>query len=226
MEDYVRLIISDAHLGSAYSKDKELLDFLKQVECDEIILAGDIIEFLRKPQFTTEAREIMNLLINKQVRLIYIVGNHDDAFEKFVGGKIADVVFVDQYDFEYAGRKYRVEHGDKYDSSGILKWQYAMQFVSFVQDLVERFMQIDLTTWYSRRKLKTRKLRRIGDIVKWNDDADVFIMGHTHSPEVLIWVDKNEQIKTYINCGDWVENCTYVIVKDGQVRLRKWKNED
>jgi len=225
MEDPVRIIISDTHLGSAYSRDKELLDFLKATEADEIILAGDIIEFLRKPQFTVTTLKILNLLSQRQVRLIYVVGNHDDAFEKFVGGHISNIEFVKSYDFEYAGRRYRVEHGDKYDTS-VVKWRYTMYFVSILQDMFERYFEIDLTTWWSRRQLRKRKLKRIWDIVKWNDDADVFIMGHTHSPEVLIWVDKNEQIKTYINCGDWVENCTYVIVKDGQVRLRKWKNED
>ena len=50
-------------------------------------------------------------------------------------------------------------------------------------------------------------------------------MGHTHNPEVLIWVDKDENIKTYVNTGDWVDNCTYVIIKDDQVRLRKWQKE-
>ena len=48
-------------------------------------------------------------------------------------------------------------------------------------------------------------------------------MGHTHNPEVLIWVDKKENIKTYVNTGDWVDNCTYVTIKDGQVRLRKFE---
>lgn len=225
MEDPVRVIISDTHLGSAYSRDEELLEFLKETEADEIILAGDIIEFLRKPQFTVTTLKILNLLSQRQVRLIYVVGNHDDAFEKFVGGHISNIEFVKSYDFEYAGRRYRIEHGDKYDNS-VVKWRYTMYFVSILQDMFERYFKIDLTTWWSRRQLRKRKLKRIWDIVKWNDDADVFIMGHTHSPEVLIWVDKNEQIKTYINCGDWVENCTYVIVKDGQVRLRKWKNED
>jgi len=225
MEDPVRVIISDTHLGSAYSRDEELLEFLKETEADEIILAGDIIEFLRKPQFTVTTLKILNLLSQRQVRLIYVVGNHDDAFEKFVGGHISNIEFVKSYDFEYAGRRYRVEHGDKYDT-GVVKWRYTMYFVSILQDMFERYFKIDLTTWWSRRQLRKRKLKRIWDIVKWNDDADVFIMGHTHSPEVLIWVDKNEQIKTYINCGDWVENCTYVIVKDGQVRLRKWKNAD
>ena len=49
-------------------------------------------------------------------------------------------------------------------------------------------------------------------------------MGHTHTPEAVIWVDKNENIKTYINTGDWIQNSTYVIIKDNQVRLKNFKN--
>ena len=80
----------------------------------------------------------------------------------------------------------------------------------------------NLATWYVNWKLRKRKLRSIWDILKWNEEADVFIMGHTHVPEVVIWVDQDEKIKTYVNCGDWVEHCTYVIVKNGQLRLKKF----
>jgi UDP-2,3-diacylglucosamine pyrophosphatase LpxH len=51
-DDYVRLIISDLHLGSAHSKEADLLKFLNATEFDELILAGDILEFLRRPTFT------------------------------------------------------------------------------------------------------------------------------------------------------------------------------
>ena len=71
-------------------------------------------------------------------------------------------------------------------------------------------------------KIKKRKLRRIWDILKWNEEADVFIMGHTHTPEAVIWVDKDENIKTYVNTGDWVEHSTYVIIKNGEVRLKNF----
>ena len=124
------------------------------------------------------------------------------------------------YDFVYAGRKYRIQHGDQYDA-GLVKWRYTIELISFFQNMIERVFGFDLTTWWANRQIKKRQLKRIWDLVKWNEDADVFIMGHTHNPEVLIWVDKNEQIKTYVNTGDWVNNCTYVIIKDGQVRLRK-----
>ena len=56
----------------------------------------------------------------------------------------------------------------------------------------------------------------------WNKDADVFIMGHTHMPEVVIWVNEHEKIKTYVNTGDWVEHSTYVLIKDGQLRLKNY----
>ena len=221
-KDYVRLIISDTHLGSAYSKEKELAEFLKSVEYDEIILAGDVIEFLRKPSFTKNAPDIFQQVLDSDKKIIYIVGNHDDAFEKFSGKTISGVTFTRSYDFDYAGRHFRVQHGDQYDNS-IIKWRYTIEFLSFFQNMIERVFGIDLTTWWANRQIKKRQLKRIWDLVKWNEDADVFIMGHTHNPEVLIWVDKNENIKTYVNTGDWVSNCTYVIISAGQVRLRRWK---
>ena len=221
-KDYVRLIISDTHLGSAYSKEKELSSFLKTVDYDEIILAGDVIEFLRKPSFTESAPDIFQQVLDSNKKIIYIVGNHDDAFEKFVGKTIKGVTFTRSYDFDYSGRHFRVQHGDQYDT-GIVKWRYTIELISFFQNMIERVFKFDLTTWWANRQIKKRQLKRIWDLVKWNETADVFIMGHTHNPEVLIWVDKDEKIKTYINTGDWVNNCTYVIVKDGEVRLRRFK---
>jgi UDP-2,3-diacylglucosamine pyrophosphatase LpxH len=221
-DDYTRVIISDLHLGSVYSKETELSSFLDTIEFDEIILAGDIIEFLRVPTFTKGTLEIFKKLTESKKKIIYVVGNHDDAFENFVGAQIAGIEFVRQYDFSYAGRKYRVQHGDQYDN-GIVKWRYTIEFISLIQNIIERVFRINLTSWWAKRQIKKRKLIRVWDIVQWHNDADVFIMGHTHNPEVLIWVDKQEKIKTYINTGDWVDNCTYVIVKDSQVRLRKYQ---
>ena len=222
--DYIRLIISDLHLGSAHSQDEKLLKFINNQAYDELILAGDILEFLRKPEFSLHAAELFNKLLVGEKKTIYIVGNHDDAFNKFIGQSVSGIQFVKEYEFEYCGRRFRIQHGDQYDT-GIVKWHYAIGFVSFVQNMLERVFKIDLTTWWANRQIKKRSLKRIWDLVKWNEDADVFIMGHTHNPEVLIWVDKNEKIKTYINTGDWIDNCTYVIIKDGQVRLRKWEGK-
>ena len=47
-------------------------------------------------------------------------------------------------------------------------------------------------------------------------------MGHNHEPEVLIWVNEKQEIKTYVNSGDWTEHTTYVTVIDGVTRLKSY----
>lgn len=221
-KDYVRLILSDLHLGSAYCREEDLILFLSEVQFDEIILAGDIIEFLRHPIFTEKTYEIFKYLSELNKKIVYIVGNHDDAFKSFIGKKISNIEFKEEYNFEYGGRKFRIEHGDKYEK-GVVKARYFMMLLSIIQDYVERIFKIDVTTWWANQQIKKRKLKRIWDLVKWNSECDVLIIGHTHNPEVLIWVDKDETIKTYVNTGDWIEHTTYVIIKDGQIRLKNWK---
>ena len=78
----------------------------------------------------------------------------------------------------------------------------------------------------SEKKDKKRKLIRIWDIINLNNDVDVFIMGHSHTPEAVIWVDEDQNIKTYVNSGDWVSHTTYVTIEDGITRLRKFEVND
>jgi len=41
---YPTIVISDVHLGTEHSKTTELADFLRTVNCDTLILNGDIID--------------------------------------------------------------------------------------------------------------------------------------------------------------------------------------
>ena len=223
-KDFVRLVVSDVHMGSLFSKESKLLKLLDETEFDEIILAGDIIDFIKIPTFTMQTGKLINKIaeINKtNKKIIYVVGNHDIAFNKFVGQTVAGIQFVSEYEFDYAGRKYRIEHGDRFES-GLVHWKFAMNIVSIFHDLLERVFKWNLAAWWVKHKQKKRKLRRVWDIMQWNKDADVFIMGHTHIPEVVIWVNEEENIKTYVNTGDWVEHSTYVLIKDGQLRLKNY----
>ncbi len=47
-------------------------------------------------------------------------------------------------------------------------------------------------------------------------------MGQLHITEVVIWIDENENIKTYVNSGDWVQHATYIEINDGVIRLRNF----
>ena len=124
-------------------------------------------------------------------------------------------------------RTFRIEHGDNYDKSFAHKFTEGVliKFISVFQDWIERRFDVDLATWWANKKIKRRKLVRIWDIINLNNDVDVFIMGHSHTPEAVIWVDENQNIKTYVNSGDWVSHTTYVSIENGITRLRKYEEE-
>ena len=221
MADYVRLVISDLHIGSVHAKEDLLCDMIENTHFDELILAGDIIDFIKVPTFTKRTIKLLETLKSKGKPIIYVIGNHDINLTEFENETISGVKFVSRYEFKYHDRVYRVMHGHQFDT-GIVTWRFFMNFVSIFQDFLERRLRWDMATWIVKRKLKKRKLRRVWDILQWNQQADVFIMGHTHIPEAVIWIDDEEKIKTYVNTGDWIEHQTYAIIKDGQIRLKKY----
>ena len=215
-----RVVISDLHIGSKFYKSKELLEFLQTEDYDELVLAGDIIDFIKIPVFTKRCLEIASS-IDYSKRIIYIVGNHDDGLIELVGSKIGNVEFMKRYDFESSGRKFRIEHGDEYDR-GVLHNRIFVKILSVIQNVLEVAFNFDFTTWWTEKQIKKHKLRSAIHIIKHHPEIDVFIMGHNHFPEAIIWIDEHQNIKTYINSGDWVTHQTFVTIEDGVARLRKF----
>ena len=219
-----RLIISDTHIGSKFYKEEELYSFLESEEYDQLILNGDIIEFLKIPTFTEKCLEIIKR-IDYEKEIIYLIGNHDRALARFVGQEAFGIHFKNEYEFEENGRKFRIEHGDKYER-GIVHYRTVMKIISVFQDALERYFNLDVSTWFNNLQINKRKIKRLWDIIDLNNDVDVLIVGHTHIPEAVIWINEDEVIKTYINSGDWVSHATYVEIIDGVVRLRNFLKKE
>ena len=193
-----RIVISDVHIGSKYYQADALIQFLKETEYDELILAGDIIDFQKIPEFSVKASRIWKA-IDFTKRIIYIPGNHDASLRGFVGQNHFDEKFW--------------------------KTEFVMKIISVFHEALEELFDVNLTKWWTNLIFKRRKLRRIWDILKWNEDVDVFIMGHLHRPEFVIWGD-GQRILTYVNSGDWVSHSTYVSIHDDVVRLREYVKKD
>ena len=215
-----RLIVSDTHIGSRFCKKDDLIKLLHEVKYDQLILNGDIIEFLKIPTFTPLVMDIVKG-VDFTKEIIYIIGNHDISLSGWIGQTFANVKFLKEYTFEEDGRTFKIEHGDQYER-GIVHSRMLMKLISSFQDILEWFFNINLSAWYSRLKFNRRKIKRLWDIMDLNNEVDVLIVGHTHVPEVLIWIDEEENIKTYVNTGDWVSHATYVEINDGVVRLRNF----
>lgn len=219
-----RIVISDTHIGSKFYKSDELIRFLKSVEYDELILAGDIIEFIRIPLFDERIKEITNS-IDFSKKIIYVVGNHDTPLLGLINTKTFKINFVKEYIFNEGGRLFKVEHGDSYDDF-FVKSNVFMMFVTATQNCIEHWFNFNLMDLYTSLKIKIRKYRRIWDIISLNKEYDVLICGHSHIPECVIWISPEQKIQTYINSGDWVSNCTYVEINDGIARLKKYDNSN
>jgi len=219
-----RVIISDTHIGSRFYKSEELLEFLENENFDQLILAGDIIDFIKIPTFTEKCMEILSS-INRNKEIIYVVGNHDESLVGVVGKKFFNIKFVKKYEFQEGKRRFRIEHGDMYDR-GVFANRMFIKILSVIQNILEFTFNFDFTTWWTEIQIKKHKLRSIIHILRHHPDIDVFIMGHTHIPEAVIWIDEDQNIKTYINAGDWVTHQTYVTIDDGVSRLRKFEPKE
>lgn len=217
-----RIIISDIHIGSKYYKSKELILFLRSAKYDQLILAGDIIDFIKVPLFSDRAIEIVNA-IDFSKEIIYIVGNHDTPLKGFIGRTAFGMKFVSEYEFSEGGRKFKVEHGDAYDNLGIVHNNVFMSFLSVAQNCIEHWFNVNLTDIITKVKQKNRKMRRIWDILQKNQDIDVFICGHFHIPEAIVWIDERQRVKSYMNSGDWVTHSTFITIEDGIARLQEFK---
>jgi len=216
-----RLIISDLHMGSLFSRENKILKLLTEEEFDELILGGDIIDFIKVPKFTKTSLEIFNILSNLSVPIIYIIGNHDLAFSEFEDQTLLNLHFMKRYDFTDNNKKIRVEHGDDYDNS-IVKWEYLMLLISLIGNIIERYLRIDtdklLSYWEKYRNKARDKVDSI-NILKKNTDVDIFVMGHTHRPDIVeTTIDEKQMV--YANSGDWVQHSTYLIVENGKVDLK------
>lgn len=223
LEDICRIVISDVHLGSIHSNEEDLLSFLKEKDFDELIINGDFLDLIKCPDFKSSSLDIINYLVESEKKIIYIIGNHDSPIKDFSGKNFANIEFKTSYSFEYFDRKYFITHGDNYDS-GLVKYSNVMKLISLIQDFIERMVGLNLSSILSRITRNKERVKSFWNIVDSKIDSDVVIIGHTHRPEVLIWVDENSRVKTYANTGDWVENNTYIEISNGLLRLKKYKN--
>ena len=179
-----RLIISDLHIGSYFSKEKDIIKLLENTKYDELILAGDIIDFIKIPKFTENSLKIFDIIMNITIPIIYIIGNHDIAFTNFNNKISNNLHFMKRYEFIDNNKKIRIEHGDDYDSS-LIKWEHVMNIICVIANLIERFFNFDLTNYWEKYRNSKRNKIDIENIIKKNSDIYIFIMGHTHLPEIV-----------------------------------------
>ena len=219
------LIISDLHIGSKGCKTEEILELLKDESFERYILVGDIIDgwlFQRYKKFSYQhARVIRRLLkLSKHKDIIWISGNHDEFLRKYTPIEIGNIKVVDE--FIEDGIWYC--HGDKYD--GIVKMRWLGMLGSIGYDLaivIDRFLKRFNKKTSLSKFLKDNVKAAVSFLVDFENEmvrqakkrkCHTVVCGHIHTPSFKL-IDG----VYYINCGDWVENCTHVILENNDFEL-------
>lgn len=233
--------ISDTHLGTAGCNADLLLDFLKSTECETLYLVGDIVDGwqLRKgwywpPRHNDVVRCILKR-VKRGTRVVYVPGNHDEAFRDFVGLDFGGIELVPEDIHTTAdGRRLLVLHGDQFDSIVLYaRWLAFLGDSAYVLLLKSNALvnavrrMFGLPYWSLAAHLKKRVKNAVQFISRYEEvvahaaadrGVDGVVCGHIHSAEI-----RQFGPITYYNDGDWVESCTALVEHfDGRMEIIDW----
>ena len=218
------IFVSDVHLGLKKSKVKELLKLFDSYEADSYYFVGDIIDFWKlqssvywSKQNNELIRKVMKLAKSKSVT--YILGNHDEILKDFAGNDFGGIKLeLKAEHIAKDGKRVLVIHGDQFDKI-ILHQRWLAVLGSWMYDVLLELNEINnwirrtlkLRPWSLSMYLKHKAKQATGLMqnfkVACSEYAtlhfyDAVITGHIHKPEID---------GAYMNCGDWIENCTAII---------------
>jgi UDP-2,3-diacylglucosamine pyrophosphatase LpxH len=232
------IFVSDTHIGAAYSNPEFFHKFLKTIEAENIFLVGDIFDFWamkRKVVWNKHSNNVIQkfLKLSKHSKLFYIIGNHDEAIRRILPISLFNIEITNEYIHTLAnGKKLLVIHGDLFDYT-ITHLKFLAKIGSILYDLIikiNRFIHWIQTTFHlpywslsKFAKEKTKEaisfIRNFEDVMinyKNAKDCDIVLCGHIHTPKMS---------KEYINCGDWIENFSFIIENyDGSLELKYFRN--
>jgi UDP-2,3-diacylglucosamine pyrophosphatase LpxH len=236
------VVISDVHLGTRGCHAKELLQYLKSIKPQKVILNGDIIDIwqFKKRYFPKSHMQVVKQIMSwmaKGVKIYYVTGNHDEMLRKFEGHKFGSLEIVNKVVLDLEEGKGWFFHGDVFDvTMQHSKWLAKLGSVGY--DLL--IILNRLINWVSKKmgrgkiSLSKKIKNSVKSAVKFINNfeqvaADIgidnqyqyVVCGHIHQPEIKDFSNEKGSI-TYLNSGDWIENLTSLEYHKGKWSLYQY----
>jgi len=197
-------ITNDWHIGSAVCQRDKILEMLKNLDTEVLILNGDIIDIDHVKRLTKKDWKILGALrkLSKRTRIIYLPGNHDYSVYELIS-ELLGLEYMKSFDFEVCGKRYHIVHGDIFDSFLTKHWlitEIASGLYYWIQRISTRAQMV-------ARNLKRRsknfikccdKLKKHAEEYASHHGYDYIVCGHTHHLELL-------PDQRYINTGCFTE---------------------
>jgi len=237
MNVYRTCWISDVHLGTRGSRAGELLEFLKETECETLYLVGDLVDIwaLRRgiywPQQHNDVIQKLLRKGRKGTSVVYVTGNHDEFVERFHGTYGSISVCANAIHQCADGRRMLVMHGHELDTvvqnlgwlahAGDIGYTLLLKF-NGAFNLMRRLLGMGY--WSLSAYVKAEVKNVVSFIGKFEEavvryakeyDVDAVLCGHIHTAAI-----REIEGVSYYNTGDWVESCTAIVEHyDGRIEL-------
>lgn len=233
------LFISDTHLGSSTAQVGPLLAFMSEHEFDHIYVVGDFVDFWALRRRGSGWQASHNYLLQKLlkrsglgVKVTWVVGNHDEFMQQFVGLEFGGIrIVADTVHVAADGTEYLVIHGHQLDA--VMRYAPWLAHVGSV--LYDVLLTLNRHSNWLRRLLGLRRWSlsryvkaRVKTAVNFVSDFETgiakltrsqglssVICGHIHSP-----ADRQIDGVRYLNTGDHCESLSAVVEhEDGRMEL-------
>ncbi len=234
------VFLSDLHLGWKYSKPASLIHLLSECSPDYLYLVGDTFEWFHSSDKNADhclsVIDLLGELSANGTTISLIPGNHDAQLAENPTFFDLDVrsSFIHR---TVNGESYLVSHGDVFDHHRPQHLSAIEQFGSWMYPniiaLGDSLSKFGIRPggpelhWCSRWKRNSKRAERhiqafeefMAGLAEQHQCHGV-ICGHIHRPA-------HRRIKDiwYVNCGDWVEHCSYVIEnRFGELELHRMES--
>jgi len=234
---------SDFHLGSpnlkdSHTRERKIISWLCTIEKDAkaIYLVGDIFDFWFEykkvvPKGFVRVLGKLAEMCDQGININFIVGNHDmwvnDYFQKEIGLNI----FENEILIEENNQKILICHGDGLGSGNIsfkiIKKIFKSNICRWLFSRIHPNLGVSLAHLWSnasRRKNMKKTSNNHEHLINYckekqkNNPIDFYVFGHLHSPNI-----ENIDSKTkYINTGDWIQHCSYGILSNKNIEIKKF----
>jgi len=222
-------VISDVHLGTYGCHATELLNYLRSINPQILILNGDIIDGWQfsKRYFPQSHFEVINEIFKKVsegTRVVYITGNHDEILRRYSDMEIGNILLTDKFLLNIDGKKMWIFHGDVFDNTTKGSAKIIAKLGGKGYDLLillNRAINFCLKLMHKNKVSLSKKVKNgvkkaityinnfeqtIADLAI-EKKYDYVICGHIHQP-IIKNISQDDGSVTYLNSGDWIENLT------------------
>jgi UDP-2,3-diacylglucosamine pyrophosphatase LpxH len=229
-------VVSDVHLGTYGCRAKELLEYLKSIEPETLVLNGDIIDIWQfsKSYFPKSHMKVLRHVLKMAMngtKVYYITGNHDEVLRKFSGMNFGNIHLVNKLELDLNGEKTLFFHGDVFDFSV----QHAKWLAKLGGKCYDLLIHLNTFVNYISEKLGGSRVslsKVIKNSVKQavsfiqnfeeaavnyaeSENCSTVVCGHIHQHACKKVDAKNNEI-LYLNSGDWVENLSALEYNNAQ----------